>query len=225
MKKIVNFNLIEKMVSEGYIADYVMNSGKTYELYFNTEKEFDGIIVDNLNEEEIEKVTEYFFSPDFTDTTLEEYDIVEEIKNKKEMGTMKKRHHFKVEILTTGEVIPYDFSKKEVDFEQETVIDITIELKLVNEFMHELFWCGNVPEQQLFQTVKNQINRKSLEVLIEWFEDAGLTVEESAVLLQSTPCIESNFENLLEFYQSNKDTVYFKPNFEETYINALLDVD
>ena len=85
MKKIVNFNLTEEIVNKGYIADYVMNSGKTYELYFNTEKEFEGIVINaEMYEEEIEQVTEYFFSPDFTDVDLEEYDIVEEIKNKEE---------------------------------------------------------------------------------------------------------------------------------------------
>ena len=79
MKKIVNFNLTEEKVSKGYIADYTMSSGKTYELYFNSEEEFDGIVINNLNEEEIEQATEYFFSPDFTDTDLEEYDIIEKI--------------------------------------------------------------------------------------------------------------------------------------------------
>ena len=139
---------------------------------------------------------------------------------------MKKTNMKKIETLTTGEIIPYGRCNK-IDFQEgERALDITNELKIVKEFMFELFWCGNVSEQENFHALLNKITREKINSLVGHFEKVGLSIQDSAALLAATPTFDDGkFQNLLEFYQSEGHSVLFRPNFEENYIDALLDVD
>lgn len=85
MTKVLNFKNIIEEVKVGSLATWTAAKGFEWELYFNTDEEFEGVCIDNLTDKQIKRLeddcinSKGFYSPDFADTNLNEYDLIEEL--------------------------------------------------------------------------------------------------------------------------------------------------
>ena len=84
--KILSFDGSIEIVTEGYVGYWTDDNGFVWDLYFDRDREFAGVCIDDLPEVQIKSLeldcwlSEGFYSPDFDGTALDDYSIQSSFK-------------------------------------------------------------------------------------------------------------------------------------------------